>query len=387
MAKPAPKFAKPGDRAKLEPRREPYWNYVASRGYLGYRRTLTGGSWIARYRRDNGKQEYNALKLPLSVPEDEARDVAQRMALKWFEDCARGAVQQGSGGYKVSDAATAYVASLRARKGDSAANDAQGRINLKIQSSPLWGKRVDRLTRGDIEEWRNAQVPAGADEETTRKAKDTANRNLTVLKALLNHAWKSDRVAQPGPWAKVSPFPNVAKSRRVFLTLEQRRRLLEHTDGAFRDLLEAAMLTGARYGELRQLKAEDFDKAARRLEIHKGKTGVRTVALSDAAHTFFARVSKEKLPGAALLPRPDGQPWAHSDQDELMRAAVKASRLPKETVFYTLRHTFIATALKGGIDIASIAKNCGTSVRIIERNYAKFIPEDVGEQLNKVALV
>jgi integrase len=387
MARTAPKFATLKQREQLDPRREPYWNYVASRGYLGFRRTLTGGSWIARYRHENGKQEYNALKLALSVPEDEARDVAQRMALKWFEDCARGAVQQGSGGYKVSDAATAYVASLRARKGDSAANDAEGRINLKIKPTALWGKRVDRLTRGDIEEWRNAQVPAGADEEATRKAKDTANRNMTVLKALLNHAWKSDRVAQPGPWAKVSPFPNVAKSRRVFLTLEQRRRLLEHTDGAFRDLLEAAMLTGARYGELRQLKVEDFDKSARRLEIHKGKTGVRTVALSDAAHAFFSRISKGKLPAAPLLPRPDGQQWAHSDQDELMREAVKKAKLPRETVFYTLRHTFIATALKGGIDIASIAKNCGTSVRIIERNYAKFIPEDVGEQLNKVALV
>jgi len=383
----APKLATAAQRKALEPRREPYWNPIVARGYLGYRRTVTGGSWIARYRHGNGKQEYNALKLPLHVPEDEARDVAQKMALKWFEDCAKGAVQPGSGGYKVSDAADAYVASLRARKGDSAANDAQGRINLKVKSSPLWNKRLDRLTRGDIEEWRNLQVPPGADEEAARKAKDTANRNLTVLKALLNHAWKSERVAQPGPWAKVSPFQNVAKSRRVFLTLEQRRRLLDHTDGAFRDLLEAAMLTGARYGELRQLRVEDFDKAARRLEIHKGKTGVRTVALSAAAHAFFARISKDKLPQAALLPRPDGQPWAHSDQDELMRAAVKKAKLPKETVFYTLRHTFIATALKGGIDIASIAKNCGTSVRIIERNYAKFIPEDVGEQLNKVELV
>ncbi|HXS53289.1 MAG TPA: tyrosine-type recombinase/integrase [Usitatibacter sp.] len=387
MPRTPPRLATAKQREQLAPRREPYWNNVASRGYLGYRRTLTGGSWIARYRHANGKQEYNALKLPLHIPEGDARDVAQKMALKWFEDCARGAVQPGSGGYKVSDAATAYVASLRARKGDSAASDAEGRINLKIKPSTLWSKRVDRLTRGDIEEWRNTQVPAGVEEEATRKAKDTANRNLTVLKALLNHAWKSDRVAQPGPWAKVPPFQNVAKSRRIFLTLDQRRRLLDHTEGVFRDLLEAAMLTGARYGELRQLKVEDFDKAARRLEIHKGKTGVRTVALADAAHGFFVRITKGKLPGAPLLPRPDGQSWAHSDQDELMRAAVKAAKLPRETVFYTLRHTFIATALKGGIDIASIAKNCGTSVRIIERNYAKFIPEDVGQQLNKVELV
>jgi integrase len=227
-------------------------------------------------------------------------------------------------------------------------------------------------------------VPEGLDEEATRKARDSANRNLTTLKAILNHAWKAERVGSPNAWSRVAPFQKVAKSRRAFLTLEQRRRLLDHCEGAFRNLVEAGMLTGARYGELRQLRVEDFDKSARRIEIHKGKTGVRTVALSDAAHAFFVKISRSKLPGAPLLPREDGEPWAHSDQDELMREAVKKAKLPRDTVFYTLRHTFISTALKARIDVVSIAKNCGTSVRIIERNYAKFIPEEMSEKLNEV---
>jgi len=384
-------------RRALAVRREPHWQRtMVAGGYLGYRRTVNGGSWIARYRKADGKQEYNALKLPLHVSEEEACKFAEREAVRWFDSLASGALRPGSGGYKVSDAANAYVAFLRARKGDSAANEAEGRINRTLkgvnrkgtgQASPLWDKRVDRLTKGDIEAWFLALVPAGLSEEAARKAKDSANRNLTTLKAVMNHAWKSERVAQPGPWGKVSPFENVAKSRRVFLTLEQRRRLLDQCEGPFRDLIEAAMLTGARYGELRQLKVEDFDKSARRLEIHKGKTGARTVALSQAAHVFFSRVSKGKLPGAPLLPRLDGHAWGHSDQDGLTRAAVKAAKLPRETVFYTLRHSFIAAALKGGIDIVSIAKNCGTSVKIIESNYAKFIPEDVGEKLNQIALV
>jgi integrase len=205
-----------------------------------------------------------------------------------------------------------------------------------------------------------------------------------MLKAALNLAWRSQRVSFPNAWRTVAAFEKVGKGRRVFLTLEQRRRLLDHCEGAFRDLIEAAMLTGARYGELRHLLAEDFNKAEGRLEIHRGKTGARTVALSDAALTFFARVSRGKLPGAPLLPRPNGKPWAHSDQDELMRAAVKKAKLPRDTVFYTLRHSFIATALKEAkIDIASVAKNCGTSVRIIEMTYAKFIPEDISEKLNQ----
>jgi integrase len=173
----------------------------------------------------------------------------------------------------------------------------------------------------------------------------------------------------------------------VFLDLEQRRRLLEKCSGAFRDLVESAMLTGCRYGELRQLKVQDFDAAERCLEIRKGKTGGRTVALSDAAHKFFANVSRDKLPKATLLVRDDGEPWAHSDQDKPMRIAARKAKVPAETVFYTLRHSFIAEALKGGLDVVSVAKNCGTSVQIIESNYAKFVPRAISAALNKVELV
>ena len=54
-------------------------------------------------------------------------------------------------------------------------------------------------------------------------------------------------------------------------------------------------------------------------------------------------------------------------------------------MFYTLRHTFIASALTGGIGIHQVAKMCGTSVRMIEKHYDKFLHSDVRERLNKIA--
>lgn len=68
----------------------------------------------------------------------------------------------------------------------------------------------------------------------------------------------------------------------MFLTSDQRRRLLEHAKGAFLDLAQAALLAGARYGELRELTAGDFDCRRKTLSIRKGKTGARSVPLSDA---------------------------------------------------------------------------------------------------------
>lgn len=369
----------PTQRLRLKARREPYWVKLQARGYLGFRRTGDGGTWVARWRDEQGKQHYRALKLAIEAPE-RAYDEAAASAMGWFKQAMAGVVARRT----VREAADRYVEALRLRRGDAAARDARGRIDRTIL--PKFGDRpLDRVTTADLEQWLHGLVPAGKDEERARKAKESANRNLITLKALLNNAWRTGLVGSNSPWRKVSAFARVTRARDVFLTPEQRRRLLEHCSGAFRDLVQAALLTGARYGELRELRVSDFDAGRKALNIRQGKTGARTVPLSDVARSLFARLCRSKLPGAFLFVKDDGEPWKHSDQDEPMREAAKAVRLPKGTVFYTLRHTFIASAITGGVDIHTAAKITGTSVRMIEQHYGKLLQDDARERLNRIA--
>ncbi|MGQ0654055.1 MAG: tyrosine-type recombinase/integrase [Betaproteobacteria bacterium] len=107
--------------------------------------------------------------------------------------------------------------------------------------------------------------------------------------------------------------------------------------------------------------------------------------MTDAAVASLTRLSKDKLPSASLFTLLDGKPWQHSDQDELMRDASKAAKLPKGTVFYTLRHTFVANAITGGMDIHTVAKIAGTSLRMIEEHYGKLLHDDARERLNRIA--
>jgi len=371
----------PTKRAKLTIRREPYWHKLQTGGYVGFRRIEGGGTWVARWRDEKGKQHYRALSLRPTDPK-EAFDVASKAARAWFKETQAGIL----GRWTVEDAATRYLEALALRKGDKAAADARGRIDRCIKPN-IGEKPLDRITTADIGEWLHSRVPAKLGEEEKRQAKDSANRNLTTLKALLNHAWRNDMVGSNAAWSKIKAFENVGESRKVFLTAEQRKRLLDNCAGAFRDLVEAGLLTGARYGELRTLLVSDYDKARRILGIRQGKTGARDVTLSDAAARLFDKLRKGKLPGGYLLTRDDGLPWQHSDQDELMREAVKKARLPHGTVFYTLRHTFIANALTGGVDIHAVAKLCGTSVRMIELHYGKLLHTDAREKLNRIAFV
>ena len=80
---------------------------------------------------------------------------------------------------------------------------------------------------------------------------DTVNRLATILKAALNYAWREDRiVADDSAWRMVSRLEG-GGARKVFLSAAQSRRLIEHCKPeAFRRFVQAALLTGARYGEL-----------------------------------------------------------------------------------------------------------------------------------------
>lgn len=369
----------PTQRLRLKVRREPYWVKLQDRGYLGFRRTDGGGTWVARWRDELGKHLYMALRPGLIAPEA-AHDEAARLAREWFKNAAAGVTARRT----VRQAADAYVEALRQRKSESAAKEAEGRIKRTILAK-LGDRPLDRLTTAELETWLYGMVPAGLEAEATRAAKASANRNLITLKALLNHAWSRGMVLSNGPWRKLRAYKDTRRARDVFLNAEQRRKLLEKCSGTFRDLVEAALVTGARYGELRQLTAGDFDRRRKVLNVRKGKTGARSVPLSDAAVAVFTRIARNKLPAAFLFTRDDGKGWQHSDQDELMREAAKAAKLPKGTVFYTLRHTFIANAIIGGMDLHTVAKITGTSIRMIEEHYGKLLHDDARERLNAIA--
>ena len=117
-----------------------------------------------------------------------------------------------------------------------------------------------------------------------------------------------------------------------------------------------------------------------------GKTGPRDVYLSDKALSHFKKLARGKLPTAYLHTKEDGMPWGSSHQHRPMREAVKTAKLPRGAMFYTLRHTHISRALLAGVNAQVVAENCGTSVRMIEKHYGKFLKSDRRAMFNKVEI-
>jgi integrase len=371
-------------RNSLPPRREPYWGAPVERGlYLGFRKLDAGwGTWIARLRDEEGRQRYKSLG---HASNDFDYDGAKQKAVAWAK-AARAGVETGEL-KTVADACRAYVENRRKQKGEGTAHDAKMRFQRYVYENSLGSVLLDRLRQRHIEGWRDKLLEPSA---PTRPglSKASANRTLTSLKAALNFAVNNryisaDRTIE---WALVKSFKGANRRRDLYLDLGQRRKLLGEAKGAVRSLIEGAMYTGARAGELTSALRSQFDSRTMSITL-RGKTGERKVPLHPGALPLFERLSKDKLPSAPLFTRDDGRPWAHSDWDELVRDAAARADLPKGVCLYTLRHSFITEAISGGMTALEAARIVGTSLPMIDRHYGHLAQTAARERMGQICFV
>jgi integrase len=368
-------------RDRLTPRREPYWATLEKFAALGYRKPETGtGTWIARRRDEQGKSRYQALGTHDSF------DSAAKAARDWLALTTMGVT---STAVTVKDATDAYATALEDKGRTATANDAKGRFKRLVDTAPIGRILLTKLTSLHIGKWLNDQInkDEDADDEDVRRSKDSANRNLASLKAALALAHANRLVASDDAWSVVKPFSKVGARRKdAFLPMESRTALLAACPDDLATLLKAALLTGARPGELATLNVEDFDKNLGTLTL-RGKTGARTVAISTAAYEFFTQASQGKTFAAPLLATSYGQAWNKDGWKKPFREAAKKANLPDGVVLYSLRHTAISEMIMAGMDSFIVAKLTGTSVAMIEKNYGHLSHNVVTAKLDGVKMV
>ena len=80
--------------------------------------------------------------------------------------------------------------------------------SICIFSAMFGDELVTGLNKAKLEGWLNSLVFKGPDREAVRRSKDTANRVLSIVKALLNHALRDPpmafRTIMRGGWSSPS---------------------------------------------------------------------------------------------------------------------------------------------------------------------------------------
>lgn len=399
-----PKIDTRSARVKLPARREPYWTVLSQGCALGYRRGAKGGTWIARFRGEDGRQHYG----PLGAADD-ARDPdglsvfgfaqAQERARAWFHQKAReqaGDFAPSAGPYTVADALADYRADYL-RRGGKAADRLEWSAAAWINPE-LGGIELAKLGKTRIVAWHQkiAETPArlrtkpGAAQkhrsvdnspEAVRRRRSTANRVLTILKAALNHAHREGKCASDDGWRTVRAFREADAARLRYLTDGEARRLANACQSDFRALVTGALLTGCRYGELAAMTVDDFNPDAGTLRVRRAKSGKpRHVVLTQEGRDFVAQRAAGKPGSAHLFIRENGKPWSKSEQQRPLTAAYTAARIDPPVNFHGLRHTYASRLAMRGVPLAVIAAQLGhADTRMVEKHYGHLSPSYVAE--------
>src|SRR5262249_19859005 len=358
-------------RKRVKIRGKPYYRAIERGLHLGYRRLGDGqaGTWVARHY--VGEQSYEVTRIGTADDNSDADGVA---ALDFWQaqEAARKAMVERAhrahgkhGPITVGDAMDEYLRFLDGNRKSGA--DARYRDRALIRPA-LGDVQVVKLTADQLRRWmaQMARTPArmrtreglkqqyaALDTDDAKRArKVSANRTLITLKAALNRAFREGKVPSNAEWSRVEKFENVDTARIRYLSVAEAKRLINACDPDFRLLVQAALETGCRLGELVALQVHDFNPDSGTLAIRQSKSGKsRHVVLTEEGSAFFRQLCAGRPGSTTMLLRADGESWGRAQQTPLMASACDRAKITPAINFHGLRHTWASLAVMAGMPL------------------------------------
>ena len=382
-----------------------YFRPIGEGASILYRRTGGGyGTFTGKYALGEGKYETQAIGEADDHQEADGVTIftfyqAQEKLRQFVVDLKR------KSGLIVNDAtvADAMVHYLEwYRRNRKAIKETEHNINAHILPK-LGHFKISSLTPPQLRRWLEelastpARVRSGrygqqsfkkgemtSDEVRARKA--TANRILTILKAALNKAFQDGLAPDGTAWKKVKPFPKVNEAKIRFLNAAESIRLLNACELDLRFLINAALLTGARFGELANLKVCDVLLRNQQVFIAESKSGKsRYIPLNAEGVQFFEKVIVGKLSDESVFMKVDRSPWGKNHHVRALKKASETAKVIPAVSFHELRHTYASSLAQVGVDLLTISKLLGhADTRITSKHYAHLTDKTLAHAVEKL---
>ncbi len=267
---------------------------------------------------------------------------------------------------------------------------------LALHLIPFFGPKVlSEITPGLVQEYRIHRATSRTDKKTgepRRPSRSTLHKEIVTLRHVLKtanrHGWlpylpdlsapyKTSGKITHRAWFSPEEYKLLYTATRERAKNPKKPRWRKACEN-FHDYILFMANTGLRPDEAIRLEYRDVaivtDEATgeRILEIEvRGKRGVGYCKSMTGAVMPFIRLRKRNNP------KPTDPVFGKTQRqlfnkilDEL---ELKFDRDGNRRTAYSLRHTYICMRLMEGADIYQIAKNCRTSVEMIEKFYASHI--------------
>lgn len=267
---------------------------------------------------------------------------------------------------------------------------------LKLHLLPFFGDlTLPEVTPAKLQEYRMKRRKEALDKTKKPLARQTLHQEIVTLRQVLKtavlHKWLDSVPDLSEPYKKSGKI-----SHRAWFSPEEYKQLYTATRDRvnnpphknhlqdYKDLHDYVLFmvnTGLRPDEAKRLEFRDVkvvrdrDSKETILEIDvRGKRGVGFCKSTKGGVEPFRRLAERRSdhkPTDRLFPK-DQRDLFNTVLDDL---GLKLDHEGQRRTPYSLRHTYICLRLMEGADIYHIAKNCRTSVKMIEDFYASHIKD------------
>ncbi len=257
---------------------------------------------------------------------------------------------------------------------------------------------VDYL-QGDIKERRSGEPDA----DSPKLKPSSVRRRLAVLQSILKQAVKLELIPSNPASADKLTLPKVPTPKVEIFTKQEAAEMLQYLEGEdlqFQVLVQLAIITGARAGELCALKFSDFDFTEQSVTIERSAYKiagqpigikppkdyeVRTVTVNRHCIELVQLLREEKQKEAARL----GTAWQEGGwlftqwDGTIMNPQTPSKQFSKflnrygmkHRKLHSLRHTSATLLLYGGVDIKAVQTRLGHSELNTTNKYLHLVEE------------
>ena len=262
---------------------------------------------------------------------------------------------------------------------------------------------LPKKTRGQLQE--NGETIAAS----------TVRRYLTVLQSIFKQAVKQGLLNENPANVEHLTLPKAQVPKIDIFTKQEAAQMLaalEKEDLQFQTLIQLAIFTGARRGELIALKFSDIDFEQRKITIERSAykiTGqplatkppkdyeTRTVTINESCCQLLKMLKREKLAESQRL----GSAWCGDDwvftqwNGEMMNLMTPTKQFAKflkknglkHRKFHSLRHTSATLLLYAGVNIKQVQGRLGHGDIETTNKYLHLIEEADVEAANKLDIM
>ena len=254
------------------------------------------------------------------------------------------------------------------------------RFIIPVLKEIFGDRRLARITYLDLETFRNKRKGAITNRGTPR-GEARVNREMAVLKHILNKAveWQLLSVCPFGKGASLMFKENNHRLR--FLSEEEVEALLKTSSPHLRPIVETALDTGMRSGELLTLKWEQINNGFIYLKETKGNKS-RQIQVNDHLSQVFLKLwQQHHLKSPYVFCGRNGQNLG-SVKKSFATACAKAGI--EGFRFHDLRHTFASHLVMRGVSLKVVQELLGHSDIKLTMRYAHLAPGHLKEAVNSL---